>query len=77
MDNCLCFAISHLPCSSMQIIIKHNDVVYFMYFKQRNTNTLFMYVNWNVSSNAIKRVGDHTNYFLVHFQKKGGDGRLG
>jgi hypothetical protein len=61
MDTCLCFAISHLPCSSMQIIIKHNKVVYFMYFKQRNMDTLFMYVNWNVSSNATIIVGDHNS----------------
>jgi hypothetical protein len=61
MDTCLCFAISHLPCSSMQIIIKHNEVVYFMYFKQRNMDTLFMYVNWNVSSNATIIVGDHNS----------------
>jgi hypothetical protein len=61
MDTCLCFEISHLPCSSMQIIIKHNDVVYFMYFKQRNMDTLFMYVSWNVISNATIRVGDHTS----------------
>jgi hypothetical protein len=61
MDTCLCFAISHLPCSSMQIIIKHNEVVYFMYFKQRNMDTLFMYVNWNVSSNATIIVEDHNS----------------
>jgi hypothetical protein len=61
MDTCLCFAISHLPCSSMHIIIKHNEVVYFMYFKQRNMDTLFMYVNWNVSSNATIIVGDHNS----------------
>jgi hypothetical protein len=64
MDICLCFAISHLPCSSMQIIIKENNVVYFMYFKQRNMDILFMYVNWNVSSNATIRVGDDTSIIL-------------
>jgi hypothetical protein len=56
MDTHLCFAISHLPCSNMQIIIKHKNVVYFMYFKQKNVDTLFMYVNWNVSSNATIRI---------------------
>ncbi len=56
-----CFAISHLPCSNMQIIIKHKNVVYFMYFKQKNMDMLFMYVNWNVSSNATIRVRDHTS----------------
>jgi hypothetical protein len=61
MDTCLCFAISHLPCSIMQIIINHDEVVYFMYFKQRNMDTLFMYVNWNVSSNATIIVGDHNS----------------
>ncbi len=61
MDTRICFTISHLLCSSMQIIIKHNNVTYFMYFKQRNMDTLFMYISWNVSSNATIRVEDHTS----------------
>jgi len=30
-----------------------------MYLKQKNMDTLFMYVNWNVSSNATIRIRDH------------------
>jgi len=59
MDTQLCFAISHLRCFNMQIIIKHKNVVYFMYFKQKKLDMLCMYITWNVSSNTTIRIRNH------------------
>jgi len=61
----------------MQVIIKHKNVVYFMYFKQKKNGYVVYVCKLECFFQCnYKSSRSHFNYFLVHFQEKGGDGRL-